>query len=49
MSSSEAPAVQLQEHAAAILKDDAALGIRRCDPVLARLAKGTSNSAPWMC
>ena len=49
MCSSEAPAVQLQEHAAAILKDDALLGIQRRDPVLLRLAKGTGNSVTRMC
>ena len=41
----EAPAIQLAEHAQAILADDAALGVRRSDPVLQRLASGSSHAA----
>ena len=37
--------MQLQEHARAILADDALLGIRRKDPVLQRLAKNTPKHA----
>ena len=40
--------MQLQEHARAILADDARLGIRRKDPVLQRLAKNTpANADAW--
>ena len=42
---SEAPAVQLAEHAQAILADDKALGISRHDPLLQRLAKGHAKNA----
>ena len=41
----EAPAIQLAEHAQAILDDDKRLGIERKDPVLHRLAKGSLNAA----
>ena len=45
----QAPAVQLAEHAKAILEDDAKLGLCRRDPALERLARGksTRHSAPW--
>ena len=43
----EAPAVQVAEHAAAILADDAARGIQRKDISLQRLARaGAAHSAP---
>lgn len=41
-----APAIQLAEHAQAILADDAALGITRNDPVLQRIANGSSHAVP---
>ena len=45
----EAPAVQVAEHAAAILEDDCALGIVRQDATLERLARaGDAHSeACW--
>lgn len=44
----QAPAIQLAEHAQALLADDAALGVQRKDPVLNRLAsKGTKRAVPW--
>ncbi|CAL1145358.1 unnamed protein product [Cladocopium goreaui] len=43
-SATKAPAIQLSEHAKAILEDDARLGIKRQDPVLERMAKGY----PWL-
>ena len=39
----QAPAVQLAEHAKAILEDDAKLGVCRRDPALERLARGKST------
>ena len=42
----KAPAIQLSEHAQAILEDDARLGIKRQDPVLERIANGSSHAAP---
>ncbi len=36
----QAPAVQLAEHAEAILEDDIRIGVQRDDPVLRRLAQG---------
>lgn len=43
----EAPAVQVAEHAAAILADDAARGIQRKDISLQRLARaGAAHSVP---
>ena len=42
----EAPAIQLAEHAQAILADDARMGIQRNDPVLERLAKGSAHAVP---
>lgn len=44
----EAPAVQLTEHARAILADDARLGIQRNDPVLESLAKGSAHAVPCL-
>lgn len=44
----EAPAIQLCEHAAAILEDDARLGVSRHDPVLERIAAGSEHAAPWI-
>ena len=44
----EAPAIQLAEHAQAILADDARLGFERNDPVLTRLATGSSHAAPGL-
>lgn len=41
----EAPAIQLAEHAQAILEDDARHGFQRHDPVLKRLAAGSSHAA----
>ena len=41
----EAPAIQLAEHAQAILEDDARHGFERHDPVLKRLAAGSSHAA----
>ena len=44
----KAPAIQLQEHAKAVLKDDAARGIRREDKFLKALAKGDAHhSVAW--
>ena len=37
--------MQLKEHAQAILADDAALGIKRCDPVLEKIAAGGARNA----
>ena len=43
----QAPAIQLQEHAKAILKDDKALGVVRSDPFVKRLARGDpTHSVP---
>jgi hypothetical protein len=42
----KAPAIQLSEHAQAILEDDQRLGIDRKDPVLQRLAQGSSHAVP---
>jgi hypothetical protein len=42
----EAPAIQLAEHAQAILEDDARLGFQRNDRVLERLAKGSAHAVP---
>lgn len=47
---SEVPAVDLADHARAVLEDDRRLGIERRDPVLSRLAKGSDkHSAPCLC
>lgn len=43
----QAPAIQLSEHAKAILLDDEELGFERKDPVLQRLAKGSKHAATW--
>ena len=46
--SHEAPALQLQEHAAAVLEDDRRCGVQRDDPVLQRLARARKEHAvPW--
>lgn len=52
----QAPAIQLVEHAQAILADDAANGFARRDPVLKRIARGNTNAATcqhfgcsWRC
>ena len=45
----QAPAIQLSEHAQAILLDDQELGFEREDPVLQRLAKGSKHAATWQC
>lgn len=46
---SEAPAVQLAEHARAVLEDDRRLGVQRMDNVLIRLARGGERHAvPWL-
>ena len=42
----QAPAIQLSEHAQAILEDDQRLGISRQDPVLQRLARGSAHAVP---
>lgn len=42
----EAPAIQLAEDARAILADDERLGFERNDPVLQRLARGSSHAVP---
>lgn len=45
----KAPAVQLQEHAKAILEDDRAQGFERSDPFVRRLARGdASHAVPWI-
>lgn len=43
----EAPAVQLSEHARAILEDDERMNISRDDPTLQRLARGSAHAASW--
>lgn len=43
----QAPAIQLAEHARAILEDDRALGIDRKDPVLKRLASGATHAVTY--
>lgn len=43
----EAPAVQLSEHAQAILEDDERMNISRDDPTLQRLARGSAHAASW--
>lgn len=45
----EAPGVQIVEHARAIVAEDQRLGVRREDPALERLAKGSlSNADAWL-
>lgn len=44
MTVNEAPAIQLIEHARAIIADDVANGFQRVDPLLHKLAKGSSNA-----
>lgn len=49
VASSQAPAVQLQQTAAALVADDKKLGVARADAVVSRLAKATpKNAAPWL-
>lgn len=42
---SKAPAVQLQEHAAAIAADDEQFGFERGDAFVKRLARGGANNS----
>ncbi len=41
----KAPAIQLCEHAQAILADDREIGVIRSDPVLQRMAGGSTHAA----
>lgn len=43
----EAPAIQLSEHAQAVLADDAEHGFVRNDPVLRRMAAGSGHAVTW--
>ena len=46
----QAPAIQLAEHAQAILADDREMGLTRHDPVVEAIARGSAHghAAPWL-
>lgn len=46
----QAPAIQLAEHAQAILADDREMGLTRRDPVVEAIARGGAHghAAPWL-
>lgn len=46
----QAPAIQLAEHAQAILADDREIGLTRRDPVVEAIARGGAHghAAPWL-
>ena len=46
----QAPAIQLAEHAQAILADDRDMGLTRRDPVVEAIARGGAHghAAPWL-
>ena len=48
--SNQAPAIQLAEHAQAILADDREMGLTRRDPVVEAIARGGAHghAAPWL-